>query len=295
MNSWSETLLLFGTIAAELVALFLGISFLIVLINRKIGEKRLQSWLAGGRLTAPLKGLVLGMLTPFCSCSTLPMLMGMLKAGAPFAAAAAFLIASPLLNPIILGIITLLFGWQVMLGYASVTVVGTLLVAITWDVLGLERHVKKVRVQGSWNDEEPWKGIKAEAGPAWKQSVSGFKPLIIPMLIGVSIGALIYGTVPESLLVQVAGPGNWWAVPMAALIGIPLYVRTEAALPMGLALTSAGMGIGPLFALIIGGAGASPPEVSMLAAIFKPPLVMTFVGSILAVAIAGGLVIPLFA
>lgn len=294
MNSWSDTLLLFGLIAVELAILFLVISFLVVLINRKIGEERLKAWLAGGRLTAPLKGLVLGMLTPFCSCSTLPMLIGMLKAGAPFAGAAAFLIASPLLNPVILVIIALLFSWQIMLGYAAVTIVGALLVAVTWDLLGLERYVKKVRVEGSWNSEEPWRGFKAEARPAWSQALSGFRPLVIPMLIGVAIGALIYGAVPESFLVQVAGPGNWWAVPVAALIAMPLYIRTEAALPVGLALSSAGMGIGPIFAMIIAGAGASPPEVSMLAAIFKPPLVITFVGSVLAVAIAGGLVIPLF-
>jgi uncharacterized membrane protein YraQ (UPF0718 family) len=101
--------------------------------------------------------------------------------------------------------------------------------------------------------------------------------------------------VPESFLLDVAGPGSFWAVPIAAIVGIPLYVRTESALPVGLALTSAGMGIGPVFALIIGGAGASIPEVSMLTAVFKPRLVATFVGSILAVAITGGFLIPLFA
>lgn len=107
------------------------------------------------------------------------------------------------------------------------------------------------------------------------------------MLIGVTIGAVIYGAVPQSFLATVAGPGNPVAVPVAAIIGIPLYVRAEAALPIGLALTSAGVGLGPVFALIIGGAGASIPEVSMLSALFKPRLLAAFVGSILIVATAG--------
>ena len=104
---------------------------------------------------------------------------------------------------------------------------------------------------------------------------------------------MIYGVVPETFLATVAGPGNLLAVPTAALIGIPLYVRTESALPIGMALHAAGMGLGPVFALIIGGAGASLPELSMLAAIFKPRLVGAYVASILVVATTGGLLIPL--
>lgn len=294
MNTWTETLRTFGIITAELVVLFVVISFAVALLNRRFGPKRIQSWLAGGKLLGPLKGAALGAVTPFCSCSTLPMLVGMLKAGVPFATATAFLVASPLLNPIILGAIGLLFGWGVAAGYGVVAFVGTLAVAAVWDWLGLERYVKKVRVEGGSDHTEPWSGLRAETPGAWRQALSDFRPLVVPMLVGVTIGAVIYGTVPQSFLATVAGPGNFLAVPIAAIIGIPLYVRAEAALPIGLALTSAGVGLGPVFALIIGGAGASIPEVSMLSALFKPPLVGAFIASILAVAIAGGFLIPLF-
>lgn len=295
MNDWSETLLTFGALTVELLALFLLVSFGVVLLNRRLGEERLRSWLSGGRVGAPVKGALLGALTPFCSCSTLPMLMGMLKAGAPFAGAAAFLIASPLLNPIILGVVWLLFGWRLMLGYAVVGFCSTLVIALVWERLGLARFVKRVRVAApAGHAEGEWRGLREEARPAWEQTRSGMKPLIIPLLVGVGIGAVIYGAVPETFLAGVAGPDNLLAVPAAALIGVPLYIRTETALPIGLALTSAGMGIGPVFALIMGGAGASIPEVSMLTAIFKPYLVLAFVASVFAVAIAGGLLIPLF-
>ncbi|MGH8792782.1 MAG: permease [Stackebrandtia sp.] len=292
MNTWSETLKLFGLLTVELTALFLAVAFAVTLVNRKVGAERMQSWLAGGRLVAPLKGVVLGALTPFCSCSTLPMLLGMLKAGAPFAAAAAFLIASPLLNPIILGIIAVLFGWKLMLGYAATTFVSSVLVAVIWDRLGLRRHVRRVRLAAP-AEEKPWAGLRAEAGPAWRDALGSFKPVAIPMLVGVSVGALIYGFVPETFLTSIGGAA--WAVPVAALVGIPLYIRVESALPIGMALIGAGVGVGPVFALIIGGSGASIPEISMLTAVFKPPLTAAFVGSVLAVAVTGGAVLPLFA
>lgn len=294
MNTWPETLRTFGIIAGELVVLFLAISFAVALINRKLGPKRIQSWLAGGKLIGPLKGAALGAITPFCSCSTLPMLLGMLKAGVPFATATAFLIASPLLNPIILGVVGLLFGWSIAIGYGLVAFAGTLAVAAVWDWLGLERYVKKVRLEGAETHTEPWAGLRAETPGAWKQAITDLRPLLLPMLVGVTIGAVIYGAVPQSFLASVAGPGNPLAVPVAAIFGIPMYVRAEAALPIGLALTSAGVGLGPVFALTIGGAGASIPEVSMLSALFKPRLLGVFIASILFVAIVGGFLIPLF-
>lgn len=293
-DKWVDTIKTFGTITVELVVLFLAVAFLVAILQRRIGEKRLQNWMGGGKFVAPLKGVLLGSVTPFCSCSTLPMLMGMIKIGAPFTGAAAFLLASPLLDPIIFGIIWILFGWQIMLGYAAVTFTVIMVMSILWGKFGLERFVRRVKVNADDHDDSPWQGFRREAGPAWGQAKSFFKPLAIPLLVGVSVGAFIYGVVPESFLVSIAGPGNLLAVPVAALVGIPLYVRTETILPIGLALSSAGMGLGPVFALVIGGAGASIPELSMLSAIFKPRLVMTFVGSVLAVAIASGLIIPLF-
>jgi uncharacterized membrane protein YraQ (UPF0718 family) len=289
-----ETIKTFGTITVELVVLFLVVAFLVALLQRRVGEKRLQAWMEGGPIVAPLKGALLGSVTPFCSCSTLPMLMGMLKAGAPFTGAAAFLIASPLLDPIIFGVIWILFSWEIMLGYAAVVLPLTIVISLLWGKAGLERYVRRVKVSAEGHDDSPWQGLRREARPAAHQSWSYFRPLMVPLLVGVSVGAVIYGVVPQSFLISVAGDGSILAVPIAALIGIPLYIRTESILPIGLALSSAGMGLGPVFALVIGGAGASIPELTMLSAIFKPRLVATFAGSVLAVAIAGGLIIPLF-
>lgn len=289
-----ETLQTFGLLLVELLALFAAVSVIVALINRRFGPDRIRRWMADGRLPGPVKGLLLGAITPFCSCSTLPMLAGMLKSGVAFRTAMTFLIASPLLNPIILAGVVLLFGWRVMFAYALVTALWSLLAPLAWERLGLASEVKRVRVVGGQEDR-PWAGLRRELRPALDEAWSDLRPLLAPMLVGIAIGAAIYGFVPQDQLAAVAGDDQPWAVPLAAVLGIPLYVRVETILPIGLALSSAGVGLGAVFALMIGSAGASIPEVSMLTALFKPRLVIAFVATVLATAIAAGFLIPLLA
>lgn len=117
----------FGLILAELLVLFSVISVLVALVNRRFGPDRIQSWMADGRLPGPVKGLLLGAITPFCSCSTLPVLAGMLKSGVALRTSMTFLISSPLLDPIIVAGVVLLFGWRIALVYTVVTAAWSLL------------------------------------------------------------------------------------------------------------------------------------------------------------------------
>lgn len=309
----------FGVLLLELTAIFVVILTGVALLQRRLGEERIKQLLSSDRMLVGLvKGAALGAVTPFCSCSTIPIVLGLVRSKVRFGTVAAFLIASPLLNPIILGAVGLLFGWRLALGYAAVAFVTTLVLAASWERLGLERYVKRLKVvrpgaSPAPSPEEPtggggvatavataeavdtWRGVRTEVRPAFREAIGGLRSMALPLVLGVAIGAFIYGAVPDELLRTVIGPDNPLAVPLAAVVGIPLYVRAEVALPIGLALESAGVGLGPIFALVIGGAGASIPEVSMLAGMFKPRLVIAFVASVLAVAVAGGLVIPLFA
>lgn len=291
----SQTLATFGVLLVELLVLFTVISVVVALVHRRFGPDRIQRWMADGRLPGPVKGLLLGALTPFCSCSTLPMLAGMLKSGVAFRTAMTFLIASPLLNPIIVAGVVLLFGWRVAMVYVVVTAAWSLLAPVVWERMGLESQVKRVRVVGASVTPGPWGGIRREMRPALREAWSDLRPLLVPLVLGVAIGAGIYGFVPRDTLATVAGEGNPWAVPVAAVVGIPLYARIEAILPIGLALQSAGVSLGAVFALMIGGAGASPPEVSMLTGLFKPRLVIAFVVTVIATAIATGYLVPLLA
>lgn len=112
---------------------------------------------------------------------------------------------------------------------------------------------------------------------------------VVPyLLIGAGIGAFIYGFVPERLIIKVAGPSNFFAIPVASVIGIPMYIRVETIIPIGKVLLAKGMSLGAIMALIISGAGASIPELTLLAAIFKPKLVAIFTLTILVVAVLAG-------
>lgn len=316
-----ETARTFAIILVELTALFVVILTGISLLQRRLGEDRIRRLLSSpNRGVGLLKGAALGAVTPFCSCSTIPIVLGLVRSGVRFGTVAAFLLASPLLNPIIVGSIGVLFGWRVAFGYATVAFATTIALAALWEIAGLERYVKRLKVARPTTAPGPadpvapsfatsapgagavateveapaWHGLRGELPSAFREALGALRSMVVPLLVGVSVGAMIYGFVPDAWLQTVLGPQNAWAVPIAAVIGIPLYVRAEVALPVGLGLVASGVGLGPVFALIIGGAGASVPEVSMLSAMFKPRLVATFVSSVIGVAIVGGLLIPMF-
>ena len=216
----------FTIITLELTVLFIVISTLVALLLAYISRDRLASWLTKRGFGGNALGALAGSLTPFCACSTIPMTLGMLQAGAPFGSVMSFVIASPLLNPIIIVMLITLMDWKVALVYFIITF----------------------------------------------------------------IGAVIYGYIPENLIIKIAGPRNLFSVPIAATLGIPLYIRAETAIPIGLGLMTKGMGLGTVIALIIGGSGMAIPEMSMLAGIFKKKLVGALVVGIWLTAVIGGYV-----
>lgn len=283
----------FVVIAGELILLFVGITFLVGLLQAYIPEERIRSVLAGRRQgVGNVIGAGFGALTPFCSCSTIPILLGLLEVGIPFGVCMSFLLASPLLNPIILSLLVALIGVVPTAVYAAVTF--TAAVGIGWLLgrLGYGRYVKDVMVEGR---PEPCDcAVAVSHGgrirSAFSFAVSLFRQVLPYLLLGAGIGAFIYGFIPEGLIVSLAGPDNPLAIPVAAVIGVPMYIRAETIIPISAVLLEKGMGIGAVMALIIGGAGASIPEVTLLAAIFERRLVAAFVVTILMVAVLAGVV-----
>ena len=283
----------FVVIAGELILLFVGITFLVGLLQAYIPEERIRSVLAGRRQgVGNVIGAGFGALTPFCSCSTIPILLGLLEVGIPFGVCMSFLLASPLLNPIILSLLVALIGVVPTAVYAAVTF--TAAAGIGWLLgrLGYGRYVKDVMVEGR---PEPCDCVVAVSHgtrirSAFSFAVSLFRQVLPYLLLGAGIGAFIYGFVPGDLIVSLAGPENPLAIPVAAVIGVPMYIRAETIIPISAVLLEKGMGIGAVMALIIGGAGASIPEVTLLAAIFERRLVAAFVVTILTVAVLAGIV-----
>lgn len=290
MNTLKDTIQYFVIISAELTVLFLGISTLVALALMYIPQEKIKTYMSGNGLWDNALGAMIGALTPFCACSTIPMTLGFLEAGVSFGAIISFVIASPLLNPIILTMLIALMGLRIAVVYFLIVFIGAVVSGLILEKSGAAKLVKRVRIKGginTGNNNIPAKFImklKASFMLAWED----FKGVLIYLFIGVGIGAAIYGYMPQTLVLRYAGHDNIFAIPIAAIIGIPLYIRAETAIPIGVALMQKGMTVGAVFALIIGGSGMAIPEMSMLAAIFKKRLVTAIVMVIFFTAVIGG-------
>lgn len=295
MNTLIDTLRYFVLITIELIALFVFISALVEIILMYVPEEKIRRRLSGAGVFGNIVAAGFGALTPFCACSTIPMTIGFLNAGVPFGSTMSFLIASPLLNPIILGMLGAMVGIKAMVAYFVIAFLCSILFGFLLEKIGAQKYVKNVRLKpasccaGSHEVVDkhslpfPSKLKVAFAG-AW----DSLRPIMGYLLVGVALGAGIYGYMPQDFVMKIAGPDNPFAIPVAAVLGIPLYIRAETAIPIGLALMGKGMSIGAVISLIIGGAGMAIPEMTMLASIFKKQLVAMIVLVIFQTAVVSG-------
>ena len=295
MNTLIDTLRYFVLITIELIALFVFISALVKIILMYVPEEKIRRRLSGAGVFGNIVAAGFGALTPFCACSTIPMTVGFLNAGVPFGSTMSFLIASPLLNPIILGMLGAMVGIKAMVAYFVIAFLCSILFGFLLEKIGAQKYVKNVRLKpasccaGSHEVVDkhslpfPSKLKVAFAG-AW----DSLWPIMGYLLVGVALGAGIYGYMPQDFVMKIAGPDNPFAIPVAAVLGIPLYIRAETAIPIGLALMGKGMSIGAVISLIIGGAGMAIPEMTMLASIFKKQLVAMIVLVIFLTAVVSG-------
>lgn len=207
MNTLLDTLWYFCYITVELVVLFIVITALVEIILMYIPQEKISKKIEKAGFFGNVIAAGFGALTPFCACSTLPMTVGFLNAGVPFGATMSFLIASPLLNPIIIAMLGALVGIKAMLIYVVIAIA----LRAGWDTL---------------------------------------RPIFSYLIIGVALGAVIYGYMPSDWVLKIAGPDNPFAVPVAAIIGVPLYIRAETAIPIGVALMGKGMSIGAVVSFL---------------------------------------------
>lgn len=330
-QSLVDTLGTFIFLAGELTILFLIVSFIIGVILEYMPAEKIQKILGSKGGKGYVSAGLLGALTPFCSCSTIPMLTGLLKARAGFGPTITFLFTSPLMNPIIMGLLLATFGVKVTVIYFGIALTVSVAGGYILEKMGFERYVRKDVVYGetagsccgskpapktSCCDSKPApKSSCCDPKPApvtstgcatacgdskprsddrwsriWGETWSQFKQIFPILMLGVGIGAFTYGFIPADFIAQYAGPDNPLAIPFAAIIGVPLYIRAEAVIPLASALAAKGMGMGALMALIIGSAGASLTEVILLKSLFRNPMIVAFLVVIFTMAISAGLV-----
>ncbi|RSD26778.1 permease [Mesobacillus subterraneus] len=281
-----EFLKSFLMIALELTVLFIGISFLISLLQGYIPYEKIEKKLTGrNKVLASFAAILFAFITPFCSCSTIPVVVNMLKKKIPFSIVMVFLFASPVLDPTILTIMGVVMGWKVTIIYTVITSVFSVVIGFTLDKLGFQRYVKNVIMSGyeEKNEKFNWRFALNET---WALMKSVYPYLII----GAAIGAVIHGLVPTEFITKWFGHDAWWLIPVAAIAGIPLYIRLSSMIPISQMLILKGMALGPVMAMMISSAGASLPEVILLKSIFKKQLVLAFIASVVTMSTVSGFV-----
>jgi uncharacterized membrane protein YraQ (UPF0718 family) len=334
-----DVLGMFAFLAVELSVLFLGISMLVGIVQRHVPPSKVEALLSSNLCRGYFFAAGLGAITPFCSCSTIPMLKGLIRARAGFGPMMVFLFASPLLNPIIVALLIATFGFTLAAVYVIAALVVSLGAGWLLQSLGFERYVRRAAIERaagcgaassncgaepavssattSRGDQalEPYSlrvgsvavlssggGAKAIGSAVsenkysgiWQDAWADFVDVLPYLLIGIAIGSVIYGYMPTGLLEQYAGPDNPFAIPVAAVIGVPLYIRAEAVIPLAGALMAKGVGAGTVLALVIGSAGASLTELILLRSMFTLKLLVAFVAVIFAMAMIAGYVTFLF-
>jgi uncharacterized membrane protein YraQ (UPF0718 family) len=224
---------------------------------------------------------LLGIVTPFCSCSAVPLFIGFVSAGVPLGVTFSYLISAPMINEIAVVLLFGLFGWKVAAIYVSTG----LLIAICagWVIgrLGMERHieawVREVRAAevGLEGNAMGWGG-RVQFGRDAVRDIVG--KVWLWVVLGIAVGAGIHGYVPEGYLATIMGKGAWWSVPLAVLIGIPLYSNAAGMIPIVHALLGKGAALGTVLAFMMSVIALSLPEMIILRKVLRPRLIATFVG-----------------
>lgn len=309
MHNFLEAVRWFAVMTPLLGVLFLTLIFVVTLIQARVPRRGVRELFQRRRAgLGYVGGAVLGTATPFCSMTTIPVLAGLLRAGVPFGPTMAFLISSPLLDLIVLGVLLFLIGPKATAIYAGLTFLFSMGIARLFAALGLGADIKAAEVaDGSVPEPAPletrlrasgpvisgrppmWLQVRTTVQRAWRTSWTAFVRLAPPLVVGTAIGATIRGFLPVTWILAVAGPGQPYVIPLMAALGLPVYINAEMLLPITAGLLDKGLGVGPVVALVITGLGMSASEVALLTAFFRPRLIVALAISFFLVAVVGGL------
>ncbi len=276
----------------KVLLLLAGMIFLISIVRTFFSPERTRALLGGRRQgVGNVLAAILGIVTPFCSCSAVPLFIGFVESGIPLGVTFSFLIAAPTVNEVAVILLYGMFGWRVAALYIASGLVIAIIAGAVIGRLKLERYVEdfvwQLQAGGSsalaerltWDDRvsRAWDSVKQIVGKVW--------PYVIG---GIAVGAGIHGYVPEQALVSIMGRQAWWSVPAAVLIGIPLYSNAAGVVPIVGALIEKGASLGTVLAFMMSVVGLSLPEMIILRRVLKPQLIAVFIGVIaLAIILTG--------
>ncbi|MAN29135.1 permease [Mesonia sp.] len=326
-------------VGVGLVIIIALVSVVTGLIRAFVPLEKLQKRLSKTGKFGGLMGALLGLPTPFCSASMVPVSMGMVEMGAPFAMVFSFLLSAPLANFVVVGFIFGVFGWKVALVYFLIVFIGSVLFGTLFGKTSIKNEVKRINLDSKDTNVEDSSqqvvscgtssnnnssqqvascgtssnnnssqqvascgtssnSVCGESNPKLNEAFSFgwalFKRILPYVLIGAVISAALVAFVPDTWIQKYLGNDSPLAIPIAAGIGVPLYLRIEMAIPILKALIVKGMSMGAAIALIIGGTGASLPEIALISSMLKPKAIMAFILSVMTMAIVGGFIFYFF-
>jgi uncharacterized membrane protein YraQ (UPF0718 family) len=275
--------------AYDTVKIFLlltGLMFVVGMARASLDLDRARDYLAGrGLFVGLLLAVVLGVVTPFCSCSSIPLFIGFVAAGIPLAITLTFLVASPLVSEIAAIMIGDQFGWDIAAAYVLAGSVLSMLIGWVLSHFDLDRWVDPVVHTGkvaSLRADGHVPTLDERVAAARGEAVEIFRSVWLWVLAGVAIGAAIHGWVPADAFADIAGPDNPFAVLVATLAGVPLYLNGAGVVPIAEALWAKGMSLGTVMAFVMSSIALSIPQAIMLARVMRPPLLAIFFGIVAA-------------
>lgn len=265
----------------KVLLLLTGVVFVMGVIQTFFSPERTRALLSGKRLGAGnVLAATLGIVTPFCSCSAVPLFIGFLSAGVPLGVTFSFLIAAPMVNEIALVLLLGLFGWKIAALYLGLGLAVAIIAGLVIGRLGMEKHledwVRTMVASGAvdYRAESMSWTERLAAGRAHVQEIVG---RVWPwVLAGIALGAGIHGYVPQDLMARIMGGGQWWSVPVAVLLGVPMYTNAAGIIPVVEALIGKGAALGTVLAFMMSVIALSAPEMIILRKVLKPRLIATF-------------------
>ena len=266
----------------KVLLLLTGVVFVMGMVNSYFTPERTRALLAGrteGAANVMAAGL--GVVTPFCSCSAVPLFIGFVQAGVPLGVTFSFLISAPMVNEVALTLLLALFGWKIALLYLGLGLAVAVVAGWVIGRLGMERHLE------DWVRDMP--RVRAEAGaagmPLAERIAAGMASVreivgkVWPYILGgIAVGALIHGYVPQDFMAGFMGKSAWWSVPLAVLLGIPMYTNAAGVIPIVQALLAKGAALGTVLAFMMSVIALSLPEMIILRKVLKVRLIATFIG-----------------
>ncbi len=266
----------------KVLMLLILVVFGVGILRSFFTQERTRSILAGKRESAGnVLAALLGIVTPFCTCSAVPLFIGFVTAGVPLGVTFSFLIAAPMVNEIALVLLYGLFGWKVAAIYLGTGLSIAMIAGWTIGRMHMEGHLEDwVREMQSDEDElteerKTW-AERIEYGVDAVRTIVG--KVWIYVILGIAVGAGIHGYVPEGFMASIMGKDAWWSVPLAVIIGVPMYSNAAGIIPVVHALIGKGAALGTVLAFMMSVIALSLPEMVILRNVLKPKLIATFIG-----------------